>query len=162
MPTTNNINTYIVPTSTREVTQPSQPAFLALYGGAGIANVTGDSTFYTCPFPTEIFDQNADFADPTFTAPVTGRYLFSGSINIATIAAHTDFYVIILTSNRSYYAFNVNPGVIKNGANGLAGCYEQLTDMDAGDIANIQIVVTAGAKTITYWSGSYFSGALII
>jgi len=55
-----------------EVTMAAQPAFLA-FNSASDNNVTGAGTVATLDFDTEVFDQNADFASDTFTAPVTGR-----------------------------------------------------------------------------------------
>lgn len=163
MTTTNCTNTYIVPTSNREVTKPLQPAFMALYSGAGIANITGDGTVYTCTFPTEIFDQNADFADPTFTAPVTGRYLFDGTVQITNVAAgHTVYSIQIATSNRTYaYNASYSAAALRNGGGACGIPFADLCDMDSGDIANILVTVSGGTKTI-WLSLAYFSGSLVV
>lgn len=161
MTTTNCTNTYIVPTSNREVTKPYQSAFMA-QELVGAANVSGDGTAYTCVFTTEVFDQNADFANPTFTAPVTGRYLLNGNATFSDIGAgYTLFFVDIITSNRQYRPCNLNGSAAKNSGNGIGMTYSQLCDMDAGDVAYILFTSSGGAKTNDYFRG-FFSGALIV
>ena len=75
MTTANCLGTYIVPTANREITMPSQPAFLGIIS-ANDLNVTGNGAVYVVGTNidfTEIYDQNADFnVNCTFTAPVTG------------------------------------------------------------------------------------------
>ncbi|KKL69275.1 hypothetical protein LCGC14_2116590, partial [marine sediment metagenome] len=65
--------------STGAMTSPTQPAFLA-YNSESDLDVTGDATYVTVDFNTEIFDQGGDFAADTFTAPVDGRYLLATSV----------------------------------------------------------------------------------
>lgn len=71
--------------------EPLQPAFLA-YLAATVLNKTGNSGSYNLGTDalTEVFDQNGDFnVNGTFTAPVTGRYLFfmSAAVDGCTIAS---------------------------------------------------------------------------
>ena len=57
------------------VTMPNQTAFLVIPSTAqNNIPINGNTTV---TFATEVFDQNADFASNTFTAPVTGRYLLN-------------------------------------------------------------------------------------
>jgi len=84
------------------ITQPNQPAVMA-YNSSSDNNGTGDNTFVTVDYDTEIFDQNADFASDTFTAPVTGRYLIVASIRYGEVTTASDTVQSdIVTSNRTW------------------------------------------------------------
>lgn len=152
--------TSMVITTAGEITKPLQPAFLATSAGAN--DVTGDGTVYTIVWDTEIYDQNADFASNTFTAPVTGRYLLTASINLKQIGAgHTNIALTIVTGNRSY-----NRGQVQG-----AGLYTSFTmtntviaDMDAGDTATVTVTVSGSTKTVDVDSDvttNVFSGCLL-
>ena len=147
--------------STGAVTMPAQPAFLI----GSVANQINIGASVTVVFGTEIFDQNADVNTTTFTAPVTGKYQFSGSVRVTQIdkgAAH--IRVQINTSNRNYKFGLLDPDQVFS-VDPLYWCFpfSALADMDAGDTAHIEIVISGGAAQ-TDISGStdytYFSGYL--
>lgn len=154
-------------TQAGEFTYPLQPAFSAYYNDdASQDDVTGDGTQYTILFPTEIFDQNADFASPTFTAPVTGRYLFTTRITIGEVtAAHTSGYIKMTTSNRTYDGNIINCGAVMDVNAFYTFSGSQVADMDAADTAIIKIVIYNGAKVIdvigTASCQTNFSGELL-
>lgn len=145
------------------ITQPLQPSFL-VYVTADTAGVTGDGTEYTIDDFTEIYDQGGDFSSgSTFTAPIGGKYLFTGQISIADCQT-TVFPLRIVTSNRTYThdveANAGNIGVVR---------FAVLADMDSGDTAYITVDDPTGADgnpatkdayvqgsggLYTYWSGS--------
>jgi hypothetical protein len=133
--------------SAGEVTQPLQPAFLAT--AALQSDVTGDGTVYTVLFATEIFDQNADFASPTFTAPVTGRYQLNATIEISgLLVAHTSANAIFVASNRSI-AFGGSSGFVAATASGILRITGSvLMDMDAADTCTITTTVSGGTKVV--------------
>jgi len=169
MATNNSTNTYIVPTTANEVTMPSQPAFLALMSGSA-ANVTGNGTVYTIATATEIYDQNADYNNGTytFTAPVTGRYKIDGNMSFINIAGANTSYIRITSSNRSYFAGSADIGAIKNSSISYFQRISSIADMDAADTATIQVLASGqGADTVGVgWGGSsttsysWFSGFL--
>jgi hypothetical protein len=66
---------HMVIDATGAITKPLQPAFLARPASEQANIAVG--TEVTIAFGTEVFDQNADFASNTFTAPVTGKYFLS-------------------------------------------------------------------------------------
>lgn len=153
---------------TGEITYPLQPAFLAI-PNATISDVTGDGTRYVIIFNTEIFDQNSDYNTGTgqFTAPVTGRYQFYGSIAYGDIgAAHNNGSQIIDTSNREYLT-NLNNPTTFDISGFLAQTLVVLADMDAGDTAELVANVSGSTKTVDifYQSAtdprSWFSGSLV-
>jgi hypothetical protein len=152
----------VVVTDAGEMTNPSQPAFLA-YLTNDILNITGDSTVYTITGAiwTEVFDQGNDLSNGTFTAPVTGRYLFSALVYMAGILnTHLLGVATIVTSNRNYQlAFC--PYYSAYGGAILAVEITSVCDMDASDTAYITFAIGGGAKVVDLKVNTRFSGALI-
>lgn len=151
--------------SNKEVTFPSQPAFLTQLA-ATRSNITGDGTTYTVVWGSEIFDQNNDFDNTsTFTAPVTGRYKFNFSLACVELtASHTDSFATTKTSNRSYLANQINIGAVRQSGNVYT--MEQINecDMDLGDTAYIEVNVSNGTKVVDLLNdnGNNFSGYLMV
>jgi len=134
-----------------EVTFPSTPSFLAQTDPGSVQNnVTGDGTGYTILFPTEIYDVNADYSSPDFTAPVTGKYYLFASVRVNSLTdAATEGFLTINTSNRSYGLFAGNMGNMRNSGNYAVPLATCVVDMDAGDTADVTItVVGIGADTV--------------
>jgi len=152
---------------TGEMTRPLQPAFLA-YSNAVQSNVTGDGTYVTIAMNTEVYDQNADFdtGTYTFTAPVTGRYLFSASVHHQEIAAGmTGGYQLFVTSNRTYFSMTCNPVNLAAGSSLTLSSMIQ-ADMDAGDTCYTQTFISGGTKTVDIYGAAggqytFFAGHLI-
>ena len=148
--------------STGAVTKPLQPAFLS--GTSRVTTITGDGTTYsaTAATWTDIYDQNADFSNGTFTAPVTGKYNFTFLLTIAgTATNHTNSTFTLVASNRNTTYYN-SPGVDRNTS--LGGTSYVLTtnvDMDASDTMHLSLSVAGGDKTIMLYELSRFSGYLI-
>ena len=169
MPTNNNANTYIVPTTANEVTMPSQPAFLA-YNSATDANVVGQAgTTYTVIFDTEVYDQNSDYnsGTGTFTSPVTGKCILSAFVLVIDLAAAmTNSYIGFITSNRSYYTGYYNIGAMRNTPNnGVYLHMDTIADMDAADTETFIVEVQGGTNVADIYGGAnpntYFTGKLI-
>lgn len=152
----------IVVSAAGEATNSEQPAFLA-QPTASLTNVTGNNTAYTVVFATEVFDQNADFdGTSTFTAPVTGKYQLSVSIQVTSVNAASKIEVQLVTSNRTYRSRFDEAGST------AAGTYHALViavtaDMDASDTATVVLTVNGmgsdisdifiGASVDTFFSG---------
>ena len=105
-------NNHFKMTTDGERLLPLNPCFL-VYLASDDSNVTGAGTTYTLGTNvafTEVFDQgNHTSLNPvTFTAPVTGRYLFNVNIGMRglTVATADLFAIQMVTSNRTYYASN--------------------------------------------------------
>lgn len=140
--------------SDEEVTMPGTPSFQARTNT--LSNVTGDGTAYTVLFPTERFDVGANFASPTYTAPITGKYLHTLTIETRGLTgSHTDLNLAIVTSNRTYGMARLNPSAIAvSGIMVFNGT--MYADMDAADTATISLTVSGGTKVVdideAYWS----------
>ena len=143
--------------ATGAVTMPLQPAFLAQPSPQ--SNIAVNS-HVTVVFDTERFDQNADFASNTFTAPVTGKYQFNVTLLLVDIDSASNFYQLrLVTSNRAL-------SVIIDTDFGQDNVYFTLTfaglvDMDASDTAHVDIRQGSGTQQTDIDNSSTFSGYLV-
>lgn len=163
------INSGLTIDSTGRNNNTVQPAFLA-YLSATVTNVTGDGTFYTVLWNSEVFDQNSNFDTGTgiFTAPITGKYQLQIGIWLQDLTtAHTDGIFGIVTSNRNYLSMTGNFGAIKAVSNQWAFTMSAFADMDAGDTSTTTVQVSNGTKVVDILSGlandprSWFMGNLV-
>ena len=154
---------HIVMDATGAVTKPLTPAFFA-YNSTSRSNVTGNAVTYTVLFDTEVFDQGADFASNTFTAPVTGRYFLQGQVSTdAQTTTNTDGILALVTSNRTLNVY-YNPGNMEGSASSgqCSISISGILDMDASDTAHITVQISFGSQTINVQAtNTYFTGALI-
>jgi hypothetical protein len=161
----NDLQTQLIAVETELMITTDRAKFLATNSGQD-DNVTGDGTVYTLDVDTETLDTGADFAADTFTAPVTGAYLLYANVGLRGMAAtNTALELRIVTSNRTYTVMKVNPGAIIYAVEYiiLSGCV--LADMDAGDTATADIMVSGGAggKVVDVLiTNTRFGGALIL
>ena len=124
-----------------EVTMAAQPCVLA-FNSATDANVTGNNAWATLDADTEVFDQNADFASDTFTAPVTGRYLVSAGIDVGgLVTGSTNFYWEMVASNRTVEMARFNRSSGSNIIDRWKSPGSVVVDMDAADTAYVRINV---------------------
>lgn len=122
------------------ITMPLQSAF-SVTKSAHQLNYSGSSTV---TFNTEIFDQNGDFTNNTFTAPVTGRYQLSYNLYLDGISNDANWLEAkIVTSNRSYFN-NIDPDSLGNVYWNLNSSL--LVDMDANDTAYLVLAVQSGSN----------------
>jgi hypothetical protein len=134
------------------ITTPLQPAFLVGLHDTSDTDVTGDNSAYTFGAGnavTEVFDQNADFATDTFTAPVTGRYFFFGTINLrGVLSTHTDIVFRFNSSNRIYRGQQFDIGEVITPSGEINVLAMAVADMDAADTITMIITVANGSKVI--------------
>ena len=141
------------------ITKPLQSAFQAAKGSGGQqTNVSNDDTV---TFPTEVFDQNGDFASNTFTAPVTGKYQLQATVRTDNTISGLNFYGIgIVTSNRSYAdIFEVHTN-----STYLSLKVSVLADMDASDTAKVVFNQSGGSAHADLEEDAartHFSGYLV-
>ena len=148
-------------------TMPLQPAFQAVLSSS-TTNVTGDGTTYQIPFNNAVFDQNSNFttgSSALFTAPVTGKYLFSVTVSVSNLSSgHTDLLVQFVTTSQTDQVVRLNPFPVYDSL-GTAFSASRVCAMSAGDTAYISVTVSNGTKTVTVVGGAgnptCFSGALL-
>jgi hypothetical protein len=142
---------------TGAVTKPAQPAFLAY--------ATADTNFaintlHTTAWGTEVYDQNNDFASNTFTAPVTGKYLFSYNMYFVDIPNDaTYFEVFLVTSNRTFYSI-IDPQSHDQTLSYYTINGSLLVNMDNNDTAVIKYRQNQGTTQTDVSTSSFFSGFL--
>ncbi len=140
------------------ITAPKQPAFLAQPTSTQSNIAVGSHV--TIVFGTERFDQNADFASNTFTAPVTGKYQLNFSIYLTNVDSAADFYQMrLITSNRIFTTvFDPDFGQDAAYQNSTLAL---LVDMDAADTAYVDIRQGSGTSQTDIDTDSTFSGYLV-
>ena len=150
----NASTTAITISADEQITLPLQPSFMGRSNT--LSNITGDGTAYTILYPTERFDVGANYSSPDYTAPITGKYIITLSIEVRGLASdHTDLICNIVTSNRTYNVTRLNPSAIAvSGIMNFSG--SMYCDMDAADTATTTLKVSGGSKVVdideAYWS----------
>ena len=143
------------------VTMPLNPAF-RLYQSTQTTYASGH-TMYNQNI-TEEYDVNADMGtNGSFTAPVTGKYLFSMAYYDVTSAENQQYYMEFITSNRNYRWANINfyrAGYTGTGAN-MKGEGTIIADMDANDTAYVKCGSSANVDNGNNQQNAYYSGILI-
>ena len=136
-------NDYLRVGTSGDVTMPKTPCFAA-YNSSADADVTGNNGAATVDYDTEIFDQGDNFANDTFTAPVTGRYLITASVRIDGVTASSRISNCeFISSNRqwgSYMQLGADPAVSPAGNRNVA-----IIDMDIND--KLTVVLTNGGES---------------
>tara|TARA_X000001382_G_scaffold123282_1_gene106918 strand:+ start:9 stop:782 length:774 start_codon:yes stop_codon:yes gene_type:complete len=148
--------------STGAMTKPLQPAFYA--ETASSQSNIALNTAQTLAFGGEIFDQNADFASNTFTAPLSGRYFLHTTLRFEAIdTAATYILWGIVTSNRQFYSI-LDPQRFSADVNYYSVQQTVLADMDASDTAHVVFLQSGGTQQTDLQGAdgySYFCGHLV-
>jgi hypothetical protein len=116
------------------------------------SNVTGDGTSYQVIFDTVLFDNNSDYDASTgiFTAPVTGKYLFTVTVlGQGEVAANLPSIFLETTARTYYYA---NNGSAFSGNNLYS--YTVIADMSSEDTAKVIFNVGGSTKTVSVYGDS--------
>ena len=138
--------------STGAVTKPLQPSCLVGHNGTGLGNSTGDGTWKTLDFNTEIYDTNGDHSAGVFTAPVTGRYLSTITCSAQGVTSSENFMrLYCVASNRSdnNWSFHCDDMLWSSGGTaGIAINAVQIMDMDASDTLYWKVNFANGSKVV--------------
>ena len=125
--------------------QTAQPA-VTVYENGTVNNITGAGTLADLSFNTEVFDQAGNYSDPTFTAPVDGRYLFiMNTVMSGITTAMTRAAVWCVTSNRNWISGGFSPTAVDDVNNSVGFHYSGIADLDASDTLKMQIVIYNGS-----------------
>ncbi len=145
------------------ITKPLQSAFSVNLGSSNSSTLATDGSAQTLSFNTERFDQNADFASNTFTAPVTGKYVLALHLRIDSVDTAASYYIpTIVTSNQAYRTI-LNPKFASD-VSYLGMTTTVVADMDANDTCTVTMQQSGGsAQSNVEGTGdyTYFSGYLL-
>lgn len=153
-------------TQTGARTLPLQPCFRA-YVSANISNVTGDGTNYTIIYDSSDFDQASNFntGTGTFTAPVSGKYMFISTVTLSGLAAgNTQFTFSFSSGAGSKILFDASAAAIRDANNNITVTGSTLASLTASQTATSIINVMGGTKIVGIVGGSNattFSGFLV-
>lgn len=152
------------------VTNPSLPCFQAWLSSTA-SNVTGAGGVYQIAFDQENFDVGSNFttgASAHFTAPVTGKYFFSGTVLIQpqTIALPTITLSLIATGLTLDFR---SDNIATTSGQNLPRTFSGLISMTAGDTCKVVLVIGGGVGDTSGVFGfnnaayffTYFSGFLV-
>lgn len=150
--TPSSANIILRATTAGEITYPLQSAFFAIRS-ADVANFCGDGVDYTMIPDSEIYDQNSDYntGTGTFTAPVTGQYLFTYSTTFSNIGSGQNLISMqIVTSNINGVTSRVDPYAYRNNSTGESTFSGSgVFNLDAADTCFLRVNITGGTKTVT-------------
>ena len=145
------------------LTKPLQPGFSATKSTSAQAV---NAAYVSVNFNNEIWDNNADWnGSTTFTAPVTGKYMFTGAMRINSILAQGgSVFGRINTSNRPYVFGNITDA--DDVFNATTAQYQfqgaVVADMDASDTATLDFfsnfATTIAADPERVWFQGYLLG----
>ena len=146
------------------VLMPLQPAFRAYLGNDNMTNISTGNTDVV--FVGEYFDQNGDYntSNYTFTAPVTGQYFFSCTMEFSDVDSANDYMrLAVVTSNRTVYQGIWSPDKTFASDGGYCSLHTSgLYDMDASDTAYVLVYQANGtSQTDIPATNSNFSGFLV-
>jgi hypothetical protein len=141
------------------LTMDKQPAFM-VHPATTQSNLAITSNV-TIVFGTERFDNNADFASNTFTAPVTGKYQFNANIRYDDADNAANYIQLVLKTSNKTYPITYDLGPLGSDPNYWMFNINILADMDASDTAYLYFYQEAGSQTADVTGDSFFSGYLV-
>ena len=154
-----NTATGLVIDGNGHVTMPKQSAFL-VNPTSDQTNIANDA-WVTIAFGTEVYDQNADFASNTFTAPVTGKYFLHCQIRTDNPDTASNYiWVKLVTSNREIYGTLYDLGGLSGDPVYWNMAISALADMDANDTVTVQVRSSLGTAQMDISTNTHFSGFL--
>jgi len=145
----------------------TQPCFFARQSGT-VANVSGDSTAYTCVYDVSVYDNGSNYNATTgvFTAPVTGRYQFNCCVTLEQLGiAHTT--TTLSFSNIGVATYTQRCGALFPivGGDGLVSITGQIIiDLTAAQTFSTILTISGGTKTVDFYGqnvSSWFNGTLV-
>ena len=146
--------------SSDRYTNTSQPSFLAT--ASAVSSVTGDGTLYTIIFNNETYDICSNFdGTSTFTAPVSGTYLFSILIDVTNVASGNTACAVYLTTSNRDFSIDYSNWYVSITSNEKVKSFSFLAYLDSADTAIVKIKFSNGAKGVNITTSTSFSGFLL-
>jgi hypothetical protein len=143
-------------TFTPRIQATNQPGFLAYNSSTDAAVLTASDV----DLDTELYDTGGNFAADTFTAPVTGPYLFTASLSAIPNTADSTLLAILATSAGSFYLGYDQSVTTVATLNGSV-----LVQLTAGQTATLQVSGNSGTYAVQGNAGTpyltFFSGRLV-
>ena len=143
------------------ITKPNQPAFLVTKTTIRVDKPNSGEE--TIAFETEVFDQNADFASNTFTAPVTGKYQLNATIRLDEVDTAASYVRIRINTSNRIYVNIIDPNFSAD-LSYLTLNLSVLADMDASDTAIVEVGQSGGSAQMDLPGNAQyqqFSGYLV-
>jgi hypothetical protein len=148
------------------IKKPLQSLFSAYLSSSTSNNVTGNGTVYTVIFDTELADVSGNYNNSTgvFTAPVTGKYLFTTAIEVTNLGIHSSGSCQIVTTPKTFTGMLLNPATAKVGTT-LSFLCSVVVSLSSGNTASATVTISNSTKTVGVLGSSsaltHFSGFLI-
>lgn len=115
----------------------------------------------TIVFGTEIFDIGNNFAANTFTAPVTGKYIFSAYIIMENIDVDANYYLLrVVKGGTVYYITYFTPGMFAADFT-LPYKATYIISMSANDTIHVEFYQSGGAQQTDIGLNTCFMGGLL-
>lgn len=151
--------------SSGRTTNTVQPLFV-VNRTSSASNVTGDGTTYTIIFTATRMNVGSSYDTGTgiFTAPITGKYLFTFSFGLTATIANTAAYAQLVTTGRTFEFQRRNVGALFTAGGWLDFQGSVVTSMTASDTA--YVTITSSGSTLSsavtgFQLGTTFTGTLI-
>ena len=144
--------------SNGRVTKPLQPCFSATATTTNVPLTTQTTVTLSSPR----FNVGSHLSGNTFTAPTTGKYLFTYLFYFTQLdASHTTLDVHIKTSNKQYQQ-TWNPSAFMGSDSNFSVSGSQICDMDANDTTYFAVYVSGGGAQTDIHGDSQVSGCLLL
>jgi hypothetical protein len=144
------------------------PSYFNVVRNADVANVTGDSTYYSVVFNGVNYNIGSNYNSTTgiYTAPKDGLYLFCYHVTIYGVTSNNTFgHMRLSTTNKDYDSNLENPWLTKDLNDELGRGAAVLAKLDAGDTAQVYIFYGNSSKVIGLRGDvtqTWFNGGLYI
>jgi hypothetical protein len=144
-------------------TQPLQPCFRVI-PASDQTNIAADASWVTVVWGTETFDVGSDFASNTFTAPVTGKYLFTVFLQLNDLDSGADYYALALAIGPTptlYPLDVVDPGQLAGDPAYWSMGGTMIFNLTAAETVTVRLAQVSGTQQTDIDTNSYFCGQLI-
>jgi len=140
------------------ITMITPPAFIASANTTNIPLTTQTTVTLSSPR----FNVGSHLSGNTFTAPISGKYLFTYLFYFTQLdASHTTLDVHIKTSNKQYQQ-TWNPSAFMGSDSNFSVSGSQICDMDANDTTYFAVYVQGGGAQTDIHGDSQVSGCLLL